>query len=43
MTETLATGDRRGTRAVPFDPIRRAIARTVTASAAMPTFTVTQT
>lgn len=40
MTEVTAT-DRRGTRAVAFDPMRRAIARTVTESAAIPTFTVT--
>ncbi len=35
--------DRRGTRAAPFDPTRAAIARTVTESAAIPTFTVTAT
>lgn len=42
MTETAPT-DRRGARAVDFDPMRRAIARTVTESAAIPTFTVTAT
>lgn len=42
MTEATPT-DRRGTRAVAFDPMRRAIARTVTESAAIPAFTVTAT
>lgn len=40
MTDTAST-DRRGTRAVAFDPMRRAIARTVIESAAIPAFTVT--
>lgn len=42
MTEP-TSADRRRTRAVAFDPMRRAIARTVTESAAIPSFTVTAT